>query len=346
MKFGLFIMGTRSGNYQDILDQVQYAEELGFDAVILAERHFRHSDLLYPSPFSMAGAIAAKTTWIRIGTAARILPLDHPLHIAQDAAMLDLLSGGRLDFGATRASLDEECHLVFHSPLDESRGRFEEALEVIVKAWTEERFSYDGKYYTIQEVSVFPQPLQKPHPPIYIVAVSQETLAFAAKKGYSPFIGAIRSLPELKATFEFYWKLFREAGHNGVFAELALNRFIYLSDSDEKARREIEAPFMAFIAERAPDLKAALVRKYGGEAHLSFDRFLQDFCLSGSPQTMIARLKELKEQVDLTYLLCTLNFITLDHALCLRSMELFAKEVMPAFRSHQRSAIRFEEVQR
>lgn len=334
MKFGLFIMGTRSGSYQDILDQIRYAEELKFHAVILAERHFRHGDLLYPSPFTMAGAIAAKTTRIRIGTAARILPLDHPLYIAEDAATLDLLSGGRLDFGATRASLDEECHRVFRSPLDESRGRFEEALEVIVKAWTKERFSYEGKYYQVQEASVFPKPFQKPHPPIYLVAVSPETLAFAAKKGYSTFIGAIRSLPELKETFAFYWKAFREAGHNGVSAELAVNRFIYLSDSDEKARREIEAPFMTFLKERAPDLKAALVRKYGGEAHLNFDRFLQDFCLFGSPETVIARLKALEEAVGLRYLLCTLNFITLDHQLCIRSMEQFAKEVMPAFQDH------------
>lgn len=339
MRFGLFIMGTRSGTYHDILDQVQYAEELGFDAVILAERHFRHGDLLYPSPFTMAGAIAAKTTRIRIGTAARILPLDHPLYIAEDAATLDILSGGRLDFGATRASLDEECHLVFRSPLDESRDRFEEALEVIVKAWTEERFSYKGKYYQIQEASILPKPVQKPHPPIYVVAVSQETLAFAAKKGYSPFIGAIRSLPELKATFAFYWKTFQEAGHNGTRVELSVNRFIYVADSDERARREIEGPFTAFIEERAPDLRTALVRKYGGEAHLSFDRFLQDFCIFGSPKTVIDRIRRLQEEVGLRYLLSTLNFITLDHQLCVRSMERFAREVMPAFKSHQRSAV-------
>lgn len=328
MKFGLFIMGTRSSSYHDILDQVQYAEELGFDAVILAERHFRHSDLLYPSPFSIGGAIAAKTSRIRIGTAARIIPLDHPLHIAQDAALLDLLSGGRLNFGATRAGLDEEFHRVFHSPLEESRGRFEEALGVIVKAWTEERFTYEGKYYRTPEVSVLPKPVQKPHPPISVVAVSLETLAFAARKGYSVFLGAIRSLPELKETFAFYERIFREAGHNGRETELWVNRFIYVSDSDEKARREIEGPFMTFIRERAPDLKAALVKKYGGEKHFSFDRFLRDFCLFGSPETVTLRLKELKEQVGLTSLLSTLNLITLEHALCLNSMELFAKEVL------------------
>lgn len=331
MKFGLFIMGTKSGSYHDILGQVRYAEELGFDAVVLGERHFRHGDLLYPSPFSMAAAFAARTARIRIGMAARILSLDHPLHIAEDAATLDVLSGGRLDFGATRASLDEECHFAFQSPLDESRGRFKEALEVIVKAWTEERFSYEGLYYRIPEVSIYPKPRQRPCPPISLVAVSPETLAFAAEKGYSAIIGAIRSLPELEETSKSYWKIFQEAEHNRASAQLAINRFIYVSETDEKALREIEGSFMDFIKNRAPDLKAALISRYGCEENFSFDRFVDDFCLFGSPETVTLRIKELVEKVDLKYLLCSINFITHEHALCIKSMELFVKEVMPAF---------------
>lgn len=326
-------MGTRSGSYGDILDQVVYAEELGFGTVVLGERHFRHGDLLYPSPFSMAAAFAARTTRIRIGMAARILSLDHPLHIAEDAATLDVLSGGRLDFGATRASLDEECHSVFRSPLNESRNRFKEALEVIIQAWTEEQFSYEGLYYKIPNVSVHPKPMQKPHPPISIVTVSPEALAFAAEKGYSPIIGAIRSLTELEKTAESYWKVFQEYGHNGMGVELTINRFVYVSDTDEKARREIEEPFMDFIKNRAPDLKAALITKYGGEDNFNFDLFINDFCLFGSPETVTSQINELAEKVNLSYLLCSLNFITLDHALCIKSMELFAKEVMPNFTS-------------
>jgi alkanesulfonate monooxygenase SsuD/methylene tetrahydromethanopterin reductase-like flavin-dependent oxidoreductase (luciferase family) len=331
MRFGLFIMGTRKGSYVDIIDQVQYAEELGFDTVVLGERHFTHGDLLYPSPFSMAAAFAAKTTRIRIGMAARVLSLDHPLHIAEDSATLDTLSGGRLDFGATRASHDEECHVAFRSPLEESRSRLRESLEVIKRAWTEEKFSYEGQYYNIPEVSVYPKPLQKPHPPISIVTVTEETLSFAAEKGYSAIIGAIRSPHELKDTAEIYWKAFNKAGNNRGQAELKVNRFIYISDTDKKARIEIERPFMDFIKNRAPDLKAALISKYGREEDFRFDRFVSDFCLFGSPSTVTLRIKELGEKVDLTHLLCSLNFITLDHALCIRSMELFAREVMPSF---------------
>jgi alkanesulfonate monooxygenase SsuD/methylene tetrahydromethanopterin reductase-like flavin-dependent oxidoreductase (luciferase family) len=326
-------MGTRSGSYGDILDQVIYAEELGFDTVLLGERHFRYGDLLYPAPFSVAAAIAAKTSRMRIGMAARILALDHPIHIAEDAATLDVLSGGRLDFGATRASLDGECHSVFRSPIDESKGRFREALDIIVKCWCEEQFSYQGLHYRIPEVSVYPKPRQKPYPPISLVAVAQETLTFAAEKGYSAIVGAIRSLHELGEAAESYWGSLRETDHNGTNPELKINRFIYVSDTDEKARAEIEGPFMDFIANHAPDLKAALIAKYDGEKNFDFRRFMNDFCVFGSPETVILRVREMANSINLTHLLCSLNFITQEHKLCIRSMEFFAKEVMPALMS-------------
>ena len=329
MKFRLFMMGTKSGSYHDILDQIQAAEELGYDAAVLAERHFRHSDLLSPSPFCLAAAVAARTKRIRIGLAARILALDHPLHVAEDAATLDVLSGGRLDFGAARAGLDQECHNVFRSPMEESRNRFQEALDVIVGAWTQDRFSYQGQHYRIPEVSVFPKPLQKPHPPISLVTVSPESLEFAASRGYSAVIGAIRSLPELQDTVRSYRNAYYAAGHNGSGGDLSINRFIYVSDTDDQARREIEQPFLTFIEERAPDLKSALIKKYGGAESFGFERFREDFCIFGSPDTVSTRIKQLREGLGITNLLCTLNFITLDHALCLRSMELFAREVMP-----------------
>lgn len=331
MKFGLFIMGTRDGSYHDILDQMVYAEKLGFDSVVVGERHFQNGDLLYPSPLSLAGALAARTERIRVGTAARVLSLDHPIHLAEDAATLDILSGGRLDFGVTRASLDEESHLAFHSPIGETRARFMESIDVIVKAWTEEKFSYDGKFHQIPEVSVYPKPLQKPHPPISIVAVSEETLVFAAENGYSAITGAIRTPAELERTAKLYYGNLGEGHLSGSKAELIINRFIYVSDTDEKARREMEGPFMEFIKFRAPDLKTALVEKYGGEERFGFDRFMKDFYIFGSPETVTRAISELAGKVGINHLLCSLNFITQSHSLCINSMELFAGEVVPGF---------------
>lgn len=331
MQFGLFVMGTESGTYQDILEQVQTAEQLGFNGVWLGERHFEHGELLYSSPFHAAAAIAAKTDRIRIGTAGRILALDHPIHIAEDAATLDILSGGRLDLGVTRAGLDQRFHQIFERPLVDTRqGQFEEALEIIVNAWTCDRFSYDGRYYQIPEVSVLPKPVQKPRPPIYLVAVSRQTMTFAAQKGYPVFIGALQTPRELKESLAFYWQTFRESAHNGVAVDLPVNRFLYVGESNAQARAEIAEPFWSFIQHKAPDLKLALQGKYG-EKGFMLERFLDDFCIFGDPDLCVGRITEL-QQIGVTYLLCTLNFITMDHRHCLKSMERFAKEVMPHFK--------------
>jgi len=331
-RFGFFVMGSRDGGYTDVLDQVTRLEPLGFDTVVLGERHFRHAELLYPSALSVGAAIAARTECLRIGTAGRVLSLDHPLHVAEDAATLDVLSGGRLDFGATRASLDEDAHRVFGVPSAESAGRFTEALQIIRAAWTRETFRYDGAHYVIPEVSVFPRPVQRPHPPVYLVAVSPERLAFAAQEGYSAYVGAIRTIGELTDTCDRYWSELAAAGHPRDGVELSVNRFVYVSADDRRARAEFERPFMQFIADRAPDLRAALLAKYGTEDELRFDRFLDDFLIIGGPDTVVCRLNEMLSAVDTGYLLVTLNFVTLDHSLCERSTELFGREVMPALR--------------
>jgi alkanesulfonate monooxygenase SsuD/methylene tetrahydromethanopterin reductase-like flavin-dependent oxidoreductase (luciferase family) len=329
MRFSLFVMGSQSGAYADILAQAQQAEELRFDTVFLAERHFRHAGLLFPSPLGMAAAIAACTRRLRVGTAARILPLDHPLHIAQDAATLDVLSGGRLEFGVTRGSLDDEAHAAFTSPREEAAGRFEEALRIIRLAWTRERFSFDGRYYRIPEVSVSPRPLQRPHPPIVLVAPSPERVAFAAAHGYAAIAGALSSATELGELARIYEKARAESGNNHRPAGLAVNRFVYVGESDRAAHRAICGPFGAFLERHAPDLRAAVERKYG--AAPSLERCLEDFCLFGSPKTVAARIRQLQDATGTSHLLCTLNFITVDHRQCLRSMELFAREVMPRF---------------
>jgi alkanesulfonate monooxygenase SsuD/methylene tetrahydromethanopterin reductase-like flavin-dependent oxidoreductase (luciferase family) len=183
----------------------------------------------------------------------------------------------------------------------------------------------------VPEVSVFPKPVQRPHPPISIVAVSRERLLFAAARGYPPILGALSTPAELHDAFEAYQRAAASAGHNGGL-EPTVNRFVYVSTSDESARREMEEPFAEFIASFAPDLRAALEARYG-EGPVDYERVVEDFCLFGSPSTVTARLRELHKLVGLSRLLLTVNFPTVELGLCLRSMELFAREVMPALRS-------------
>jgi alkanesulfonate monooxygenase SsuD/methylene tetrahydromethanopterin reductase-like flavin-dependent oxidoreductase (luciferase family) len=333
LRVDLFVLSGRSTTQADIVEQACLAEELGFDGVLLAERHLRHGRLFHPSPFVLVAAIAARTTTLRVGTAGRILSLDHPIHVAEDAATLDVLSGGRLELGLTRASLDTEAHEAFDSPIDGAEERFTEAFEILVRALSEERFSYGGTHFTIPELSVFPRPVQRPHPPISIVAVSRERLLFAADRGYRPILGALARVDELEDAFAAFFDRAAAAGHNGGL-DPSVNRFVYVSETDESARREMAKPFVEFIADYAPDLKAALVARYG-EGPVDYDRVVEDFCLFGSPSTVTERLLELRERVGLRRLMATVNFPTVEHDLCVASMRRFATEVLPAVRDVQ-----------
>src|SRR5262249_48744787 len=161
------------------VEMAQAAEELGFRSVWLAEHHFSTYGYL-SRPVQLATYIAAKTSRLRVGTAVIVVPLHHPLVIAEEVATLDLLSGGRLDVGLGRGYQQYEFER-FGLELESGRARWEESVDIVLKAWTGEPFSYDGKFYKIPETVVFPQPVQRPRPPIWITAQSPESVEAAVR---------------------------------------------------------------------------------------------------------------------------------------------------------------------
>lgn len=332
MKFGFFVTGTASADYPELLEQAIYGEELGFDTVWLRERHFNTiaGRNLWPSPLIIGAYIAAKTSRLRIGIGSRILPLDHPIHIAEDAATVDVISGGRLDFGVARVGENELYQQGFGIPQEETRGRFEESLEIILQAWTQQRISYQGKYYKIPEVTIFPKPIQRPHPPVFVVGKGPESLSLAARKGFPIFIAAAQMIPEVKKTQEFYWKELEAAGHSRDRIELPVNRFIYVAESMAKAKAEMEEPFMAFLSRgTTSDIKEYFFRE---EKDLTFDNLFKEACIFGDPDYCIQQIERLQKEINLKYLLCTFNYFTIDLKQSLKSMEMFAKYVMPHFK--------------
>jgi alkanesulfonate monooxygenase SsuD/methylene tetrahydromethanopterin reductase-like flavin-dependent oxidoreductase (luciferase family) len=168
--------------YQDTLDLMVYAEKLGFDSVWVGEEHF-YSLGICPSPQLFLTALARETTRLRLGTSVSVLPLENPLRKAEDYAMLDLLSGGRLNFGVGKGGYPKRLE-GFGVPRTEIRARYEEALEIIERAWTRESFSYEGQFWQLPELSLSPKPLQKPHPPIYRGLASPEAFEPAGVKGH------------------------------------------------------------------------------------------------------------------------------------------------------------------
>ncbi|MBM3226487.1 MAG: LLM class flavin-dependent oxidoreductase, partial [Candidatus Tectomicrobia bacterium] len=214
---------TQEEAFDEAFQHVEVAENAGLDGVWLAERHFaaprRALDAFgagIPSiasvPLILASAIAARTKRLRIGTAVSVLPLCHPIRTAEEAATIDHISKGRLDFGVGRSGFPTS-YKGYAIPYEESRGRFREYLEVILKAWTSERFSYSGQYYSCEDLCVLPKPYQKPTPPIRVAATTQETFPQIGQLGYALFVG-LRGfdVPQVARHLNVYRQRFQEAG--------------------------------------------------------------------------------------------------------------------------------------
>jgi alkanesulfonate monooxygenase SsuD/methylene tetrahydromethanopterin reductase-like flavin-dependent oxidoreductase (luciferase family) len=335
MKFSVFLMGTRNGSYFDIVDQVRDADALGFRGVWLAERSFTNGDLLWPSPMVAASYIAANTRRLRIGLAARILPFHHPMHVASEAATLDILTVGRLDLGLSRSSMDDTPYRVFGVSREEAAARFEESMTVLRAALRGDHLSHKGRFFDIQGVTLSPKPVQKPHPPFYMIANTPAAIDACAKEGLSIFVHGVHRLDGVHEILYRYRTVSSSAGFEPKKIDIPVNRFVYVADSMAQARRVMEGPFMGFLDQRAPDLRAYLVSKYGDVAK-RFDFLADEIGIFGDPDYCVTRLRELRDRAGLRHVLCTFNLITLDHDVCVESMNRFAAFVMPKLEREDR----------
>ena len=204
MKFGMFYVlecpdGDFSRAYKEMLGQIEYAEELGYDSVWLAEHHGSPYGSL-PSPQVAMASIAQITERMRIGLAVSILPFDHPVRIAEDFAMVDVLSNGRLDLGVGRGYQPREFKMLGLADKQEhSREIFEESLDIIVGLWENETFSYNGKHFQLEDVTITPRPVQKPRPPLYVAAISPQTFHLVKKYDMNVLVTpTLMSLEELE----------------------------------------------------------------------------------------------------------------------------------------------------
>lgn len=327
-KIGFYATGSATCGHRDLIDQIEFAERSGFDSAWFRERHF-HADHegrnFFSSPLVAAAYAAARTSRIRIGVGARILPLDHPIRIAEDAATVDRISGGRLDFGIARIGENELYQRAFGTTGEQARRRFEEAVETIVDAWT-------GR---LAGPSVEPRPLQRPHPPIYLVGISQETLRFGAARGLPLLMAAAQPVSALARTQEMYYALLEEEGYDRRDVELPVNRFVYVAESDEEATADTRDAIDGFINRSGSVIGDFL----GVPPDRLTDKLLsEEIFIFGGPESCRRRLEELIEAVDLRHAILSFNYFTIDHERCARSMRLFVDEVMPYLRTAARRA--------
>ncbi|MBV9827443.1 MAG: LLM class flavin-dependent oxidoreductase [Alphaproteobacteria bacterium] len=323
-------------------EQVDAAERWGLDAMWLAEIHIAPERSVLSAPLTLASAIAARTKRMKIGTAVQVLPLCHPLRLAEEVATVDQISHGRLIFGVGRSGFPR-TYEAYGVPYGESRERFAETLEILKQAWTQDSFSYKGQYYSFDNVKVTPRPYQKPWPEIRVAANSADTFPAIAKLGHAVFVAVrLGTLEELGPNIAAYRQAWKEAGHPGE-GKVFLRAPVYIADSDEAAREEPEDSIMYFYrylgerieaSARSVGVRAVEDRTARGQRlqTITYDDALREKIIVGSPERVTDRLTGLKEVLGLDGILCEMNCGTkIPHDKVMKSLQLLCEKVSPRF---------------
>ena len=327
---------TQPEAFDESFGQVTEAENLGLDSIWLAEHHFSPERSVLASPMVLASAIAARTNRIRIGMAVQVLPLANPLRIAEEAATVDHVSKGRFNFGIGRSGLTK-YYRGYNVPYSESRRRFFEALEVIMKAWKEDQFSYQGEYYSYEDVMVVPKPYQQPYPPTWIAAASEDTFPLVGALGHPIFIGANMPVPQLQERLQLFREARQEAGHSGP-EDVYLRIPAYVAEDADKAVSEPEASTMAAIRYAAGELSRSAASEEGrtrllNMARVPYSDILRHRVMYGPPEAVVGRIQEYRESLRISGVVLETNYggqIPNDRVI--NSIRLIAEKVIPEFK--------------
>jgi alkanesulfonate monooxygenase SsuD/methylene tetrahydromethanopterin reductase-like flavin-dependent oxidoreductase (luciferase family) len=343
---GIFVEEMRQGAsqasaFRDVFELADRAEAWGADCVWLGEIHFTPTRSVISASLQVASAIASRTRRLRIGTAVQVLPLNHPLRIAEEVATVDHISEGRFEFGVGRSGV-VRTYDVYGIAYGESQARFREALEIIRRAWTGEPFSFEGQFYRVPNATVVPRPYQDPHPPIRMATTSDETFPAAGRLGLPIFVGLrTTEISDLQRQLAPYRQAWREAGHPGA-PSVYLRIPVYVSPTEAGAREEPRESVAAFFARQTELARAAVGREGAGPADhrrmvaermaaLSYDDVLARKVVFGTAPGVVERLTRLREELGLDGIVAELNPGGLiPPELETRSLELLAREVIPA----------------
>jgi alkanesulfonate monooxygenase SsuD/methylene tetrahydromethanopterin reductase-like flavin-dependent oxidoreductase (luciferase family) len=337
---------TESEAFARSFEQVDAAERWGLDVIWLAELHFTLGYSVLSAPLVVGAAIAARTRRIKIGTAVQVLPLGHPLRLAEEAATLDHISNGRLIFGVGRSSFPH-IYKAYGIPYAESQERFLETLEIMKRAWTGQGLAYEGKYYSFAhppKLTLVPKPLQKPYPPLRVAITSIDSYAAMGRLGYPIFL-ALRynTVAELASLIRSYREAYRSAGHPGQ-GEVYLRVPVYVADTCQQACDEAEESFMhllRMVGERFGDsAKRSGAREIEQRADvgnrlqtITYEEALREKLVVGTPAMVIDRLRALADELTLDGVAAELNSGSLiPHERVMKALRLFCDEVMPRFK--------------
>lgn len=354
MRFGWLTLSLSPSPDEDaarigqIIEQVQEVEALGFEDVWLTEHYFT-GESVYNDAVLFASALAMKTSRIRIGFAVVQMPFHHPVRLATQLALLDNLSGGRIDVGVGKGTIYNEYEFVGHGlRSDDSRERMEEAVEILGRAWTEAPISHSGKYYQLEIPAIRPKPVQQPGPPLWRSVISPGSFTECGRLGI-PILTARLPVERIKERWALYEAGLEEGGHDAatkerLLGQAALWRNVYVADSDAQAEDE--------LIELLTETRAHMmhVRQAYNPSDFTIDpnmlnawtdpavghgegvaMAMETGSIFGTPDRVREQVAELRD-AGVRHLLCQTGFGDMDHARNIASIRRFGEEVMPAFR--------------
>lgn len=288
--------------YQTALERFAIMDRTGYDAVWLAEHHFS-SFSVCPSVHMMGTMAAARTTRLRIGMAVSLAPFYNPLRLAEEVALLDVLSGGRVNWGVGRG-FERSEFAAFGIPGEESAPRFQETVDIVLKAWTNQRLTYNGRYYRYGGVEVLPKPLQVPHPPTWMAASSTPAIEWAASKGHSILMDPHSSRSDLIRKRRHYAAKLAEAGHSDAGRTIPMARLVAVDETAEKARavarRAAEWMVASYVGAKHDNVRQE-TRTFGGKDPIEF--YLNEVIIHGTADSVSGHIQSFAEDIEMNYLM-------------------------------------------
>jgi alkanesulfonate monooxygenase SsuD/methylene tetrahydromethanopterin reductase-like flavin-dependent oxidoreductase (luciferase family) len=303
--------------YDRALERIKIMDQTGYDAVWLAEHHFS-SYSICPSVHLMGMHVAGITKNIRIGTAVTLAAFYHPLRIAEEVALLDVLSGGRVNWGAGRG-FDPVEMSVFGIDPEESTARFREAVEIVLASWSSERLTFKGEFHTYDDVEVLPKPRQRPHPPAWVAASSQGAVEWAAGRGLSILMDPHSAHGEIARKRSEYQSGLETAGHHMTGRDIPVARLMAIAATDEEAAA-VASRGAQFTGRYVPKQAIAAFRADGKMLEPA-EHYMDDVIIHGSPERVVDTLRRLEEEIPLDYLLLS--------PLSEKTFDLFTEKVLP-----------------
>lgn len=338
MKFGLFFLNsipptkTDAEELRDGLEQIKVADELGYEAAWIAEHNARSYGIVSNTAVYLAAA-AATTSRIKLASGISRLPLHHPLKVAEDMNLVDVISKGRLYLGVGKA-YDKLEFDAYNIDFEERHDRYLESLDILTAALQSERVTYSGQFYNIENVPVYPRPVQKDGPPIFVmVSGNDASMVNAAKQGHSFMLGGIPN-EDTKHKIKLYRETALASGLSEEYVESVIARsgkllFCYVAETTEQAQEEYRAGLEWYMNTRDSRPTFGVIER---ERNVDYERFLQsENTLVGSPEKVIEDIKNFRKETGLNNIILWMNIGGQPQANVLKSMRLFNEKVMPHF---------------